>query len=112
MNPNFQEKNISKNELSFTTTNNLVSSRRASKVFNQSPIKGALHDFLINVKKIQMVKKAVERLKEMSSLRKPEYLKKYHYLLFQDETINPHDNKNENNVIERKIDYFLNLFLS
>ena len=95
------ERNFSKHELSFSTHNNnisnyFISTKRGSKSYNQSSVKGPLYDFLLNVKKIKIVKRAAEKLKEMSCLRKPEYLKRYHYGLFNDETINPYAGNQEN----------------
>ena len=93
------ERSFSKPELSYSTLQNFsnyyVSARRGSRINIQTPIKGPLNAFILNVKKIQIVKKAAEKLKEMSSLRKPEYLKKYHYGLFEDETINPYAENQE-----------------
>ena len=47
-----------------------------------------LKGFILNVRKIKIVNKVVERLKQMSFFRKPTNLKKYHYNLFDDKTIN------------------------
>lgn len=94
------ERNFSKPKLSSSTQQNLsnyiISTRRESRINIPIGLKGPLHDFILNVKKIKIVKKAAEKLKEISSLRKPEYLKRYHYGLLNDETIDPYAANKEN----------------
>ena len=59
-----------------------------------------LKGFILNVRKIKIVKKVVERLNQMSFFRKPTNLKKYHYNLFDDKTINPFEE-------EKKVIYII-----
>ena len=66
-------------------------------LFQNNWKKQGLKGFILNVRKIKIVNKVVERLKQMTFFRKPTNLKKYHYDLFDDKTINPFST--ENNVI-------------
>lgn len=64
-------------------------------LFQNNWKKQGLKGFILNVRKIKIVKQVVERFKQMSYFRKPTNLKKYHYHLFDDKSINPFATENK-----------------